>query len=76
LGEPGQVSAPPTSPPAYAAVPGYLAALVFAGAAVVNLVAVADVLTGLGAEVPDRLLHMPWEGDGKRRIELPGIDLG
>jgi hypothetical protein len=40
---------------------------------VVDLVAVADILTGLRAEVPDRLLNLPRKDGWKGRVELPRI---
>jgi hypothetical protein len=42
---------------------------------VVDLVAVADILTGLRAEVPDRLLNLPRKDGWKGRVELPRINL-
>jgi hypothetical protein len=42
---------------------------------IVNLIAVADVETLLGAVPPDRVLNEPRECPGKPPVELPGVDL-
>jgi hypothetical protein len=42
---------------------------------VVNLIAVADVETLLGAVSPDRVLYEPRKRPGKPPVELPGVDL-
>ena len=56
------------------AVASQAATQVHAGLTVRDLVPVANVLTGLRAEVPDRLLDVPGKGGRKGRVELPGVN--
>ena len=51
-----------------------LAPHVCAPAAIVDLIAVADVEAGLGAVPPNRVLDEPGKRLGKRRIEPAGIN--
>ena len=48
---------------------------IVAAFAIIDLIAVADVETLLGAVSPDRVLNKPRERPWKLTVELPGVDL-
>jgi hypothetical protein len=48
---------------------------IFTRFSVVDLIAVADIVTLLRAISPDRILHEPWKRHGKPVVELAGVDL-
>jgi hypothetical protein len=47
---------------------------ILASLSIINAVAIADVEAGLGAVLPDRVLHEPGKHGGKRGVEGAGID--
>src|ERR1700736_2397462 len=53
----------------------YIAFFIGASLVVINLIAVANVETLLGAVSPDRTLNEPGKRPWKPAVELPGVDL-